>query len=266
MDAFQFLQQISAQASADNPVPKTRLGFIDYDFNPKTYPQVLPKVNIDGEGLSPYGYVCLSSYTPVPGDRVVLLPHSTSYVILGAIGRTDRTDIQPGGLALALNNHSVVGTQTMYVNASNPSSPMIWGDSVMYDPMGFWDPDTPTDINLRPGRYLLSGRVCFPTTGSTVFRHAEYRVNGNVSRAGRARTQVAVSNQLINLDLPTIQVNINTPSTLTVEVYATTTSSGSATTHGALGAWGNASDSSNINVIYVGPPSGGMSDVWFSDV
>jgi hypothetical protein len=45
-----------------------------------------PKVTFEGEStLSGKGYPFLSSYTPVAGDRVVLLPVGTTYMIIGKI-------------------------------------------------------------------------------------------------------------------------------------------------------------------------------------
>lgn len=189
MDAVDLLRIVSAQANSDSPVPRTKLGFIDYDFNPKTYPQVLPKVNIDGEGLSPYGYVCLSSYVPVPGDRVILLPHGTSHVILGSIEPKTPSPLEPGQLAFSANNDGVN-------QAFSGSVVLNWTATGMYDPFGFWDPLSPSDATPTiPGWYRVVGAVGFPTSAAGN-RILQVRFNGSIQSGGHGAAQDMNSNSV----------------------------------------------------------------------
>lgn len=65
-----------APSSADKPV---RLGTID-----PAYTVGLVRVTFDGEAtVSGKGYPWLGPYSPVPGERVALLPVGRGYLILG---------------------------------------------------------------------------------------------------------------------------------------------------------------------------------------
>lgn len=75
-----FLDAVADHSEAKAaPNRGTRLGTVD-----ATYSTGKPKVTLDGTTtLSADGFTFLPSYTPVAGDRVVLLPVGTTYVILG---------------------------------------------------------------------------------------------------------------------------------------------------------------------------------------
>ena len=103
---------MSSQAQHDIKVPKVKLGYIDHDFDLGSYPQELPRVLFDGEGLSSRGYVCLDTYRPVPGDRVVLLPQGTGYIIVGSINQRTSQTLDPGQMVLSINNHRPSGQQS----------------------------------------------------------------------------------------------------------------------------------------------------------
>lgn len=61
--------------------PRTRLAVID-----PAHTTGRPRVTFDGEAtLSTKTYPHLSSYTPAAGDRVLLVPSGTSYVIVGEV-------------------------------------------------------------------------------------------------------------------------------------------------------------------------------------
>lgn len=252
---------MSAQAKADNPVPRTKLGYIDDDFDPSTYPQVLPKVRMDGQPLSDRGYTCLSSYFPIPGDRVILLPHGISYVILGSIGYTGASPLDPGELYLFINNDGSSGSQS--ANAE-----ITWGSSLIYDPLSSWNSSEPTKIQMGIGRYLVSGSVGFPTSSNSRFRHAEIRRDGSAVRAGRSRSHSSMTNQLVNLQLPTIAVNVTEPSVLSLYAFFSSASSGSPEeSPGTMGSWGSGKDASSLTITYLGQTRGtrsyytGLSDI-----
>lgn len=187
MDSTEFLRQMSAQAQHDIKVPKTKLGFIDYDFDTTTYPQILPKVVIDGEGLSNKGFVCLNTYAPVPGDRVIMLPHSDSYVILGSIEKKSQATLDPGRMMFSANNH---GTSQTW----SGSEYLKWSDSLIEDPYDFWDPTVSSPelaeertkiIPTISGKYRVIASVNYPTEASGN-RVLQLRINGVAERGGRA--------------------------------------------------------------------------------
>lgn len=71
--------ETKAATSADKPA---RLAVID-----PAYVSGNPKVRFEGElTVSVKRYAVLGSYVPVAGDRVVLLPSGTTYVIIGKLG------------------------------------------------------------------------------------------------------------------------------------------------------------------------------------
>ncbi len=87
IDARDFLESVAGYAnststgqksSSDRPV---KLGTIDVNYTSGT-----PKVLFDGEStISDRGYSWVSSYTPVNGERVFLMPVGQSYIIGGAL-------------------------------------------------------------------------------------------------------------------------------------------------------------------------------------
>lgn len=63
-----------------------RLGTIDPEYIPSTYPNELPRVTFDGEStMSDKRYTVASTYHPYPTDRVVLVPVNGSYVIMNSL-------------------------------------------------------------------------------------------------------------------------------------------------------------------------------------
>lgn len=89
IQALDMLQSITgfvrAQSggSADKPF---LIGTIDPAYVQSGYPGTLPKVTFDGEStLSGKQYAVMSGYWPAAGDRVVLAPVGTTYMILGCV-------------------------------------------------------------------------------------------------------------------------------------------------------------------------------------
>lgn len=82
MDALALLRAVASYRDAQTPAsPRPRLATID-----PAYTTGLPKVTFDGEStLSTKRYPRLASYVPVAGDRVLMIPISASYVIIGKV-------------------------------------------------------------------------------------------------------------------------------------------------------------------------------------
>jgi hypothetical protein len=77
-DFAAFAAATKEPSSADRPV---RLAVVD-----SGYTTGWPKVTFEGEGtLSGKQYPHLDSYTPAAGDRVVLVPVGTTYLIIGSV-------------------------------------------------------------------------------------------------------------------------------------------------------------------------------------
>lgn len=72
-----------SQGSAAMPV---RLAVIDPAYVAGSFPGTLPKVTFEGEDtLSTKRYPVVSGYSPIPSDRVVMLPVGSTYMILGKV-------------------------------------------------------------------------------------------------------------------------------------------------------------------------------------
>lgn len=221
IDPVDFLAQMSSQSAADNPVPKVVLGYIDYDFDTLTYPQIKPRVLIDGQGLSTMGYQCISTYDPVAGDRVVMVPVGTSYVIVGAINnpgivtevqKAQRNFLYPGTLVFSANNNGV----GQALPAASPSTVFVnWGSSLIYDPYEFWVSTTPNTITPTiPGVYNIVGSVTSPAnsaSGSPTSgrREASVWINGGISRSGWNRTDATVGTTYCRVALSSKYWNAN---------------------------------------------------------
>ena len=95
-----------SKSSASRPI---RLATIDPDYTSGD-----PRVIFDGEAtLTQKTYVC-ASYTPSPGDRVVMVPIGHSYVIIGALGEGGGGGV--GGAITTLTDAS----GTTFVNQDTP--------------------------------------------------------------------------------------------------------------------------------------------------
>lgn len=187
MDAVNLLAQLSSQAAADNPIPKVRLGYIDHSFDVTKYPQIKPRVVMDGQGMSDKGYTCISSYDPIPGDRVVLVPVGTSYVIIGAVDnpgivsevqKASRSLIYPGTLLFSANSHGVgqyhnsteAGMNDSVGTTANNANGCVknWGNSLIYDPYDFTEGASSFSV-IQPnidGLMEVRGSVMFPDSPS----------------------------------------------------------------------------------------------------
>jgi hypothetical protein len=83
-----FLSAMSAYARVDNEGTSAnkaiKLATVDPAHDPES--GNLPKLTFDGEStLSGKRYPYLKSYTPLPSDRVVLIPCGNTYLIVGAV-------------------------------------------------------------------------------------------------------------------------------------------------------------------------------------
>jgi microcystin-dependent protein len=107
VEALGLLSAIAGYARADgegeaaNRPPK--LGTVDPGYTSGS-----PRVTFDGEStMSTKLYPCLGSYSPAAGDRVLLLPVGTGYVVVGAVSAAS-----PG---------TPVGAVQAYAGASAPT-------------------------------------------------------------------------------------------------------------------------------------------------
>lgn len=155
MDALELLESVAGYAEARNrPTPQVKLGTIDDDYDPDTYPATLPKLTFDGEStLSTKRYSVIGSYWPYPSDRVVLLPAGTTYAIIGSVDQDASTKIG-GTLDVAA---MVIDS---YTAASLQNSWAVWGS-------GF---ATPGYIKLPDGTVRLRGLAAGGSkTSNTIF-------------------------------------------------------------------------------------------------
>lgn len=245
MDAVELMRMMSAQAAHDNPVPKPKLGFIDYDFNMSTYPQILPRVIIDGQGMSDRGYQCLNTYYPIPGDRVLMMQVGIAYVILGAVDRTNTGILYPGQLMFSITNENT--TQDV---AAIPGVNINWTNTDVYDPYGFWNGVDLSQVRPTiPGRYNISASVGFPTP-PTGHRRISLQKNGSFTIGGTCRSADITGGSVRINRVRSYDANGTTDY---FEVQAAISGSVSAS-GGNPNRFPSSGETSTLEFYYVGPP------------
>lgn len=207
INSRELLKMMSEKSAHDNPVPRNRFGYIDYSYDASKYPQVLPKVLFDGEELSTKGYTCVYPYTPFPGDKVVLMPVSTDYVIMGCVDRTPQSELQPGTLVAFVSRQSTTQSFTSGTWAA------VVFDSDLTDNeggsfMGVWSSETdPSRVTPNvPGVYLASGLGSFENN-STGWRGARIWVNS--TEVASNTTRVASTNHVFSVPTPMVSAVMN---------------------------------------------------------
>ena len=89
--AHDFLRVIKgfseANTATDVENRPIRLGTVDYDYDPNDFlGGIYPRIMFDGEKVvSQKRYKTMVGYYPLPGQRVVLVPVGTTYLILGTV-------------------------------------------------------------------------------------------------------------------------------------------------------------------------------------
>lgn len=206
-----FFDQIGATTEHRLNLKKPMAGYIDWDFDPSNYPNEWPRVVLDGQGLSARTYPCLSSYIPMPGDRVLLEPFGSGHVIMGAVLDNPTPRLLPG--TLVFRAHSTLAQDV----PSGTDVPVIW-DVVELDLLGGWVGDTGFaggDFRTQytpsiPGWYRLTGAIGW-TTNNSGWRTAWWRVNGGDTPfpGSTARTPSATTNAAIVTNARTVHLEFN---------------------------------------------------------
>lgn len=217
-----FFDQIGATTEHQLNIKKNMAGYIDWDFDPSNYPNEWPRVILDGQGLSDRTYPCLSSYSPMPGDRVIMEALGSGHVIIGAVQDIPDRKLLPGTLVFKA-----------YYNGSGSITPAtangihIPWDNIELDLLAGWvglvpavtgaDAGPATDYSSRympsvPGWYQLSGRSSFvgldTTINNTNYLSANWQVNGLVPNGGASRAApIRDQNQIV--PAMTISVYLN---------------------------------------------------------
>src|SRR5690606_32523618 len=124
-NSFEFLRDMASFADTTNSIPKNKLARIDPEYDPTKFPGLLPRVNIDGEKvLTRKRYYSLSPYIPEPGDRVLMYPVSTSYIIAGSLqGKEDSSVGRRFGYGYIVSAETLTGVVGEWVDlwTSGPS-------------------------------------------------------------------------------------------------------------------------------------------------
>lgn len=253
INAQDFLDQVAAVTKHQINNQKVRIGFIDHSFEEHLYPEVWPRIVLDGEGLSHRGYQCVSTYTPMRGDRVVLLPVGKTYVILGSVDRVDRDLLKPGQLVFkaARNNAASVpsGDTNGVVMSWNIVDLDLLG-SLNYDGVTNTVDVVPPMQRFQPpipGWYMFQGHIGFMSRDNG-WRRARWLVNGAIYSGGHMSYQATTSGQM-TAPAPTIPIALN-GSTDYVELEAAQLSTDGSldTSTGTL--------RPEMSVTYVGPLNG----------
>lgn len=148
VSSLDFLQSVSGFVRQSAAMPdRLKLGVIDANYPPASYPTEMPRVTFAGETtLSGRRYAVAGSYRPTPGDRVVLVPVGTTYVIIGALDADAST---------YASNATVASTLTVAGTLVVPSGAAISaGDWISYDPSWIGSTTNPTLANAtKSSRY-----------------------------------------------------------------------------------------------------------------
>lgn len=192
IDAQSFLNQISATTQYQADIKKPLMGFVDYSFDPSSFPTEWPRVIVDGQGLSNRSYPCVSSYHPQPGDRVVMMPVGSGFVILGAVLDNPTPRLAPGTLVFQA---TLDISGTMQSIPSGALTPINW-DTVEIDLLGGWVGNTGFDggdfrsrwFPTVAGWYTFSGAVSY-SGNATGTRVAYWMRNGAGLDHGYNRVQ-----------------------------------------------------------------------------
>lgn len=186
-----FFDQVAAVTKHQIGDRRVRIGYIDSAFEEGRYPEIQPRVYLDGEGLTHRGYPCISSYVPMRGDRVVLLPVGENYVILGSIERSDRDMLRPGQLVFFAESNAAIS-----MPPGDGAGAPAWWDTVHTDLLGALNFDGVTTSSANenppmtrfqppvPGWYSLSGAIGFSTAGQGNWRRARWVRNGTIVGGG----------------------------------------------------------------------------------
>lgn len=244
-----FFDQIGATTEHQLNLKKSMAGYIDHDFDPATYPSEWPRVLLDGQGLSARTYPCLSSYHPIPGDRVLLEPFGSGHVIIGAVQEVPDRQLLPGTLVFQAN-HSL-GTSI----ANSTTTPIIW-NNVNLDLLGGWVGDTGFDGGdfrnqyrpTIPGWYRLDGTVSYATS-ATGWRSAAWYLNGAAMDRGWYRVTASGTTGTVQAHARSISVELNGINDY-VQLWTSQNSGG------ALSLTSGTPDThSHIEIVYMGPGS-----------
>lgn len=198
-----FFDQIGATTEHQLNIKKNMAGYIDWDFDPTNYPNEWPRVILDGQGLSDRTYPCLSSYSPMPGDRVILEALGAGHVIIGAVQDIPDRKLLPGTLVFKARSQAaqLLGTGTA-------NQQLIYWDTIDLDLLAGWVGPVPavtgaaagpaTDYSDRwtcqiPGWYTLSGTIGWaappsaptdpsePNPAVNSYRSANWWINGSAA-------------------------------------------------------------------------------------
>lgn len=217
-----FFDQIGATTEHQLNLKKNMAGYIDWDFDPSNYPNEWPRVILDGQGLSARTYPCLSSYQPMPGDRVILEALGSGHVIIGAVQDIPDRKLLPGTLVFKAY-YNGAGT----ITPATANGIHIPWDNIELDLLAGWVGPVPSvagdesgpavDYSSRympsvPGWYQLSGRVGYTgeniAINNTNYLSANWHVNGSVPYGGASRA-AAIQNQNQIVPAMTISVYLN---------------------------------------------------------
>lgn len=240
-----FFGQVGATTEHQLNLKKSLAGYIDHGFDPSRYPSEWPRVILDGQGLSARTYPCLSSYHPMPGDRVVLSPLGAGHVIIGAVQDIPDRKLLPGTLVFKARCDLGVTTP------NGSFAPIPWNE-VDFDLLGGWIGVDQLGADFRSmyrppvaGLYKLSGTTSY-SSNSSGWRATSWHVNGSVIPGGFSRTVATTGTVQSHARNITVELNgINDY----VEMHSSQNSGGDL----ALAATNDTMP--HVEIVYVGPGS-----------
>lgn len=177
-NSFEFLRDMASFADTTNSIPKNKLARIDPDYDPTGFPATLPRVIFDGEKLlTRKRYHALSPYIPEPGDRVLMVPVSTSYIIAGCVqGKED----------------SFVGRRSGYGYISS-SQTLTGDDASEWVDLGTVGPSV--TVNLTGTVALVSFSALLSTSVSGLNAYASVAISGASSVSPGFDRMISFDNQ-----------------------------------------------------------------------
>ena len=176
-NSFEFLRDMASFADTTNSIPKNKLARIDPDYDPTGFPATLPRVIFDGEKLlTRKRYHALSPYIPEPGDRVLMVPVSTSYIIAGCVqGKEDSFVGRRSGYGYISSAETLTGTVDEWVDLETV------GPSVT--------------VNLTGTVALVSFSALLSTSASGLNAYASVAISGASSVSPGNNRMISFDNQ-----------------------------------------------------------------------
>lgn len=205
MEALDWLQSVVDAVKAQIDTRTLRLATVDPAYSPTAvYPDPMPypKVTFEGETSLSTEKAVLAGYIPTAGERVVLAPIGTTWVILGSV---DPPPYGPPRAKLYLNtavSASVSGTSTaVQWNTTTTAT------EARRQQVGHSNSVSTENLTVEVvGAYAIDGGITY-AANNTGQRFAEIWVNGAVVASKLEPTPTLIFDCFVPVNVPLLDLN-----------------------------------------------------------